>query len=696
MFQTSQHFPIRFCVALMLAMLCLLLPLIALASGGVNESAGSYEGEYDESGLRSGFGTWAYYNYLYAGEWENNRPNGEGTLYRHEVIGVDGHDELIKSVISGTWAEGLAEGTIEQTEIYTFGSMAYCYDVAAGLGIKDENIISADGTGTMKMVFADSVIGVVQPWHYDWPEPDLPTPLASYEYDAAAAEWNTQRRQAASDTTAPEALPEGAVYQGEYDVNGKRSGQGTLAYDNYLYVGEWKNDKPNGEGTLYFIDNEFSPDGLMLRAHWVDGQPDGTVYETSLGIWQMPDGKATFPVTFRFPGVNRGYLPGNAPVLATNARLYARFTDGEGRGFKGVPPWEPHNAELRPGIQTPWHLHEAYPAGMVEPSLTKMEVQQIGMDVTPGNLGNRIIDSDIIQAGGWIFFSAKRNDVFSICRMRPDGSDLTTLYESKNPDFSPGFRVLGDWVYLGEPYNAGDTFKFRADDPTLIPIRTYQHLTGRVIDGWEYIQANNDAHELYRINLDFTEIIRLGKVDEAEQYNQKTIIHADADWVYLFARNEFDNAQALIRVKNDGSGEMQTHALPLQYDIWLGAQCGQIVGGRFYYSGRTATAYQLHSVDIGFAEQPKKLLSNTNASTFHVTEDAIFYSVVDDPIRNRIAKLVRMDHDGQNQQVLLEDIDGQIASIFIAGDWMIFETLIGDQFTPFMMKVDGSQLRRLN
>ena len=53
--------------------------------GGTNSpveiDGGLYEGEWDANGKRSGYGVWLYHNYRYEGYWENDMPNGEGTLY---------------------------------------------------------------------------------------------------------------------------------------------------------------------------------------------------------------------------------------------------------------------------------------------------------------------------------------------------------------------------------------------------------------------------------------------------------------------------------------------------------------------------------------------------------------------------------------------------------------------------------------
>ena len=78
----------------------------------------------------------------------------------------------------------------------------------------------------------------------------------------------------------------GDIYVGEWKDN-KRNGQGTITYVNgATYVGEFKDDKRNGQGTFTFAD------GPTYVGEWLDNKrhgqgtatyADGTVEE---GIWE--------------------------------------------------------------------------------------------------------------------------------------------------------------------------------------------------------------------------------------------------------------------------------------------------------------------------------------------------------------------------------------------------------------------------
>ncbi len=83
--------------------------------------------------------------------------------------------------------------------------------------------------------------------------------------------------------------PNGSQYVGQYK-NGKRNGQGTMTLpDGTQYVGQWKNDEMNGQGTLNY------PDGAQYVGQWKDGKPNGqgtfTWSDGSKYVGQFKDGE---------------------------------------------------------------------------------------------------------------------------------------------------------------------------------------------------------------------------------------------------------------------------------------------------------------------------------------------------------------------------------------------------------------------
>ena len=81
--------------------------------------------------------------------------------------------------------------------------------------------------------------------------------------------------------------PDGDKYVGEWKDN-KRHGQGTLIWSNgRKYVGEYKDGLPNGQGTYNL------PSGQKYVGEWKDGQIwNGTKYnEDGKIVWKRVKGK---------------------------------------------------------------------------------------------------------------------------------------------------------------------------------------------------------------------------------------------------------------------------------------------------------------------------------------------------------------------------------------------------------------------
>ena len=70
------------------------------------------------------------------------------------------------------------------------------------------------------------------------------------------------------------------LYFGNF-VDGKREGNGISISNCYIFIGEWKNDRPNGQGEITIFDQ----DGYV-RGNLIDGLWDGMVEDT---IWKSDD-----------------------------------------------------------------------------------------------------------------------------------------------------------------------------------------------------------------------------------------------------------------------------------------------------------------------------------------------------------------------------------------------------------------------
>ena len=291
---------------------------------------GTYEGLYDANGKRSGWGEWVYYNYRYVGYWENDMPNGEGTLY---IAGGPGSENwyMAQKIISGTWVDGYANGPTNliynvvdngQDMMYT-GS----FSVVNGAPIRDEITSTADGTHNM-IVNANELFAGVPPWAnvktdstIAAPTPDPGTSIPSDEPPSPDP----------TDTS-------GGTYEGEYNASGQRHGYGIWTYYNYRYEGSWTNGMPNGEGTLYRVSMTRWTDNIdyelrtSIGGHWVNGFANGTIEMNNHA--DIPGQQ--YDYTYHFEVENGRYTTGGYIYDDYGSHPYSVSEDII---VAGVPPW---------------------------------------------------------------------------------------------------------------------------------------------------------------------------------------------------------------------------------------------------------------------------------------------------------------------------------------------------------------------
>jgi hypothetical protein len=99
----------------------------------------------------------------------------------------------------------------------------------------------------------------------------------------------SDRNHAWTDCTGAYSYPDGSRYVGEFRDN-KRSGQGTLTFANGdKYVGEWSDGNENGQGTYTFVG------GDKYVGVWRDGKRNGrgtqTYSDGSSYVGEWRDGK---------------------------------------------------------------------------------------------------------------------------------------------------------------------------------------------------------------------------------------------------------------------------------------------------------------------------------------------------------------------------------------------------------------------
>lgn len=80
------------------------------------ENGISYYNDDMLNGKRHGYGVWAYENYRYEGWWENDSPNGQGTLYENleidEALPTDMYDQIVEKAVTGNFIDGTIDDSV--------------------------------------------------------------------------------------------------------------------------------------------------------------------------------------------------------------------------------------------------------------------------------------------------------------------------------------------------------------------------------------------------------------------------------------------------------------------------------------------------------------------------------------------------------------------------------------------------------
>lgn len=220
----------------------------------------AYKGSW-ENGLRCGHGVLYFSTALasgaYNGYWLNDKFHGKGTSYTDKG----------KKAYEGEWKNGEYDG---YGNLFFIGGNVYKGDFSAGKRHGFGTLYSADGTVKYKGY-----------WYKGTKDPDGVKFFSSYR---ALGEW---------------IFPEGK-YHGDLSVD-KRHGNGVLTYNEkdsnrrIKYIGQWKDGKRCGWGTLYFsngdrYEGEFKNDnyhgegkfikksGRYLMATWRNGKLISSVF----------------------------------------------------------------------------------------------------------------------------------------------------------------------------------------------------------------------------------------------------------------------------------------------------------------------------------------------------------------------------------------------------------------------------------
>ena len=529
------------------------------------------------------------------------------------------------------------------------------------------------------------------------------------------------------------------VYEGEYDANGIRSGFGTWAYHNYLYVGNWENDMPSGEGTLYYWDEtasfhrEYSKncmDGYIAHGNWYHGVTYEYVDDSLKTADEVPSTVAHIRGDSAGGAIDVHVFPydrliNNIPRAANARETMSALPFNR---MIVVPPWgQSSGSVIDSEIGTPWHLYESYLAGKVDYTpLPEFETENIGLGATPGNLAN---GNRMALLGDRIVMQIPDGNSDLVYMMRADGTQTAKVFEygtekhigEEHGGWKPNFQVVGDELFMGKPY------RMQSGDAT-VSVDRATYFSGLILDEWEY-RMIPEIQSVVKIKLDFSDIIDLGYmpfVDGDDRFTSSPgftgTYFVDPNWVYVWLTNpggiRYGGQHVIVKLPNvnqsaeSTDSETEIHTLSDAYIL-----TPQVVNGKLYY---VETKYneplminesELLCVDADFLEPPVTLVPRSdfhNITSYHVTDDAIYYGVITD--NKGSGSIMRADLDGGNPTVLADGFEtgqfvnldgklfetGSLTELSIAGDWMMFNESImfGDNFWH-LMRLDGTGLHKV-
>jgi hypothetical protein len=255
------------------------------------EDGEKYVGEWKDDKY-NGQGTYTYAGGdNYVGEWKDGNKNGQGTYtfaHGEKYVGEFKDDvsngQGIRTYADGDKYEGEEkDGKKHGQGTYTFASGT----VKEGIWKDDEfeyaqnNLFSNSderSSSTLPSCPSDTSVR----WHDCFGAYTFGSD-SEWAGDKYVGEWKDDKYNGQGAYT----YADGDKYFGEYR-NGDRNGLGTFTYsDGEKYVGEWKDDKYNGQGTYTFADGtkevgEFKDD--KLNGYAVRYSSDGSILKE--GIWK--------------------------------------------------------------------------------------------------------------------------------------------------------------------------------------------------------------------------------------------------------------------------------------------------------------------------------------------------------------------------------------------------------------------------
>ena len=284
-----------------------------------------YEGELTEDNIREGYG-WCKSadNYIYKGEYKNNKRNGYGILLR-----IDGEKEIKE--YEGYWKDDQMHGKGEQN--LHFG----CFFIGewdngkrqkgeiitnSKGGFKKENKINYKCIIIIKIILGVIIFIIIIRYTDTRAFYKANTLDNGDKYEGKMSNGNFERHGLYT-------WNDGSKYNGKWK-NGIRDGYGVLTYSNGdKYEGEWKNNKKEGYGTYIWAY------GDKYRGNWKNDKKKGYgvfIYsndDSYEGEWENDEKEGKGKYTYSSGGIYEGEWKND------KKEGHGVFTSSDGTKYEG-------------------------------------------------------------------------------------------------------------------------------------------------------------------------------------------------------------------------------------------------------------------------------------------------------------------------------------------------------------------------
>jgi hypothetical protein len=284
-----------------------------------------------------------------------------------------------------------------------------------------------------------------------------------------------------------------------------------------------------------------------------------------------------------------------------------------------------------------------------------------------GNLQN---NGYVVERDNWIYYKTQHSYTGKLCKVRPDGTDRTTissdeasklnitgnwliyknnldnrLYKIKTDgtirtklnDLNViDVRVLDNYIYFTEytPFDAyhdrPQLFRMKLDGSDKKKITTEEIAEFIISDNWVYYKGYSD-NKLYKIKLDGTSNTKIS--DDYAMYINKV-----GDWIYY---SNSSNERSLYKIKADGSGKSRITGDTDIHNI-------NVYDGFIYYSNGS-DSYKLYKVKVDGSSRTK--LSDYSSQYINISDGWIYFNTA----QSGYEGMCRIPVSGTGVQVFGED-----------------------------------------